>query len=127
VTHGYHYVRLSKDGANRNWRLHRLVWESIIGPTGIHHVDHIDGDKSNNAFSNLRVLTAKANIQAAMALGLRPRGTKHHSAKLTDDDVRAIRLAAFAGEYQRDISKRFGVTQRAVTQIIHRKTWSHVQ
>jgi hypothetical protein len=103
------------------------VWESIIGPTGIHHVDHIDGDKSNNAFSNLRVLTAKANIQAAMALGLRPRGTKHHSAKLTDDDVRAIRLAAFAGEYQRDISKRFGVTQRAVTQIIHRKTWSHVQ
>jgi hypothetical protein len=39
-------------------RLHRYVWECEIGPIpkGC-HIHHIDGDKANNAVSNLAILT----------------------------------------------------------------------
>lgn len=35
-------------------RLHRLVWETAHGPIPKkHHVHHVDGDRANNALSNL--------------------------------------------------------------------------
>lgn len=50
--------------ANKNVskRLHRLVWETFNGeiPEGM-QIDHIDGNKENNALNNLRCVDAKTN------------------------------------------------------------------
>ena len=44
-------------------RVHRLVWETFNGeiPDG-YEIDHIDGNKQNNALSNLRCVTHIENM-----------------------------------------------------------------
>lgn len=54
------------------------------------------------------------------------RGERHGSAKLNRRAVEDIRFLAAIGWKQRDLAKEFGVTQRAIWQVIHRKTWAHV-
>ncbi len=56
-----------------------------------------------------------------------PRGVDHGMAKLTDEDVRSIRVLARAGNSQRAIADRYGVHQANVWSIVHRKTWAHVK
>ncbi len=60
-------------------------------------------------------------------LGVRTIGEDNGFAKLTDDDVRAIRLAYANGESQQSIADRHGIHQTAVSGIARRQTWSHVQ
>ncbi len=56
------------------------------------------------------------------------RGERHHLAKLTADDARLIRSAyASGGITQRDLAAKFGVSHRAIQQVIHYISWSHVR
>jgi hypothetical protein len=45
-------------------KTHRLVWQMHFGviPSGM-QVDHIDGNRSNNAIENLRLVSAAGNAQ----------------------------------------------------------------
>jgi hypothetical protein len=58
---GYNRVRIN----GKNWFRHRLVVAAFNKNFDInnteHIVDHVDGDKINNAFSNLRVVTPQGN------------------------------------------------------------------
>lgn len=54
------------------------------------------------------------------------RGTNHHMAKLTDDDVREIRRRLEAGESIRSIADEFGVWENAVRRIKNGEGWAHV-
>lgn len=62
---GYYYIKLSdNDDKIKNYRLHRVVYESVTGqpiPEGL-QVNHIDEDKTNNHISNLNLMTCKDNI-----------------------------------------------------------------
>ena len=51
---------LPRDVPSKTFLVHRLVAQAFIGELfeGC-HVDHIDGNHSNNHYSNLRILTAK--------------------------------------------------------------------
>jgi hypothetical protein len=67
--------------------------------------------------------TAKDNAQDA---GRKRRGIVgewNHHAKLTEDDVRAIRAATGS---QQEIANRFGVGRAAVGHIRTRRNWQHV-
>ena len=63
---GYYYAPMYNDVDNPNkknfYRLHRLVWETFVGPIPkglvIHHKDH---NKSNNKLSNLQLVTSSQN------------------------------------------------------------------
>lgn len=50
--------------------IHRLVWETFNGeiPEGM-VIDHIDGNRSNNALSNLRLVTQSENMNNAQING----------------------------------------------------------
>lgn len=69
---GYKFTRDEKTGYYLNstlrMRIHRYVWEYYNGkiPDG-YHVHHIDGDKSNNDISNLRLLTVSDHIKLHMS------------------------------------------------------------
>lgn len=44
-------------------RIHRLVWFMTHGVWPTYHIDHIDGDRSNNRIKNLRDIPNAANHQ----------------------------------------------------------------
>jgi hypothetical protein len=43
--------------------VHRMIWVLYYGEWPKHELDHIDGDKANNAISNLRDVTKSGNMR----------------------------------------------------------------
>lgn len=69
---GYCFVALSKNGEQRQYRVHRLVAAAFIpNEDGLTEVNHIDGDKDNNKASNLEWCTRSENNAHAVRTGLR--------------------------------------------------------
>ena len=55
------------------------------------------------------------------------RGSQQSQAKLTEADVRFIRSAvALHTSTQAELSRRFGVSQSKISQIIKRRAWAHI-
>lgn len=55
------YVRLNLD--KRLHMAHRMVWLYMTGELPDREIDHIDGDRSNNRWGNLRLATRKQNME----------------------------------------------------------------
>lgn len=55
------------------------------------------------------------------------RGARNGSARLTDDDVRAIRSRYAGGETQVVLAEAFSVSQPLISQIVRRKVWTHLK
>ena len=78
---GYHFVSLYKDGHGKQFTIHRLVASAFIdNPRDCPEVNHIDGDKSNNAASNLEWCTRSENNKHAVKNGLRNLESMHEKA-----------------------------------------------
>lgn len=69
--HGYPQVAITVAGKKMWIPVHRLIAETFIGPRpyGM-QIDHIDGNKLNNAARNLEYVTGSENMQRAFRLGL---------------------------------------------------------
>ena len=77
---GYHVVNLlNAIFLRQRFYVHRLVAVTFINnPFGYDTVDHIDGDKGNNAIRNLRWVSRSTNISLGHALGkIRQNFPKH--------------------------------------------------
>ncbi|WP_409999941.1 HNH endonuclease [Planctomyces sp. SH-PL62] len=89
-----------------------MVAEAVHGPapTGRPEVEHLDGVKTANAPSNSEWVSHRENIRRASVVGLLTRGARHRDAKLSEDDVRAIRrrLSPHRETY-REIALGYGV------------------
>lgn len=69
---GYQQVDLRVDCKRKQHKVHRLVATAFCpNPEGYEEVNHIDGDKYNNHFTNLEWCNRSQNIQHAYDLGLR--------------------------------------------------------
>ena len=68
---GYLVTDLYKDGQRFTHRVHRLVAQEFIpNPDNKPCINHIDGNKHNNNFSNLEWVTKKENCRHAWVNGL---------------------------------------------------------
>ena len=121
---GYLYVRLSKNNVVKNFYIHHLVAYAFIGPRpdGC-HICHNDGNKRNNAISNLRYGTAKENYADDVSHGKRGPGEMNRSAKLTDDDIRDIRRDS---RPHKEIAEDYGVHKSNISHIKRGVTWKHI-
>lgn len=57
---------------------------------------------------------------------LLPHGEAHKDAKLTTEQVRAIRAAHAAGVSLRALSREYGVSRPAIKAVVTRASWAHV-
>ena len=94
--HGYCITKLCKNGNCVPRKVHRLVAKAFLpNPNNWPQVNHIDGNKQNNAVENLEWCSAAHNIKHAWETGLKNndhlKGEKNPHAKLDADTVREIR------------------------------------
>lgn len=103
--------------------VHRLVALAFIGaiPKG-YHVNHLDGDKTNNRLENLEITTCIGNLQHAWTTGL----IQVAKPKLNAQQVLEIRQHAALGEKYADLASQFKIDPSGVSDIVLRKTWKHI-
>lgn len=118
------YGRLKWEG--RNWLAHRLAWiekHGPIPPATPHVLHRCDNPPCRNE-DHLWLGADADNVADRDAKGrqVSPKGEANGSAKLTEDDVRAIRAAVGT---QRAIAKRFGVSKTNVGKIRRGEAWPY--
>jgi hypothetical protein len=124
---GYHRVSLSQETGRQAARtVHRLVLESFVGlrPPGM-MCCHRDGDPHNNHHFNLRWGTQADNEADKVPLGRSNRGSRGGHAKLTEDNVHAIRRLLADGLYQRIIASIFRVSGPTIANIKAGRKWKY--
>lgn len=127
---GYPMVVLCKDGAHKDFYVHRLVLLAFVGPPPKgHECNHKNGTKTDNRPENLEWVLPSENIKHSIeVLGHSRTGSDGPGAKLTEDDVREIRRLYKTGKWnQYELANIFGVSQPAVSNIVRRTAWASVQ
>lgn len=94
---GYVYVALIKRPRKQIWTMGRLVATHFIpNPENKPEVNHIDGNKSNNAAWNLEWVTAKENTAHAIRTGLKKNSMQvleNHKIPIIQFDLNGNRIA----------------------------------
>ena len=117
------YLGLWKNNKQKICRPHKLVMEAFVGirPQGM-ECCHNDGNPQNNHLTNLRWDTAKSNQADRVRHGTTNRGEQCGTAKLTLEQVRAIRQD---NRLQRIIAAEYGVRDNTISRIKSGKRWTH--
>lgn len=107
-------------------KLHRLSYERFKGeiPEDL-VIRHTCDNPSCWNPEHLIVGTHKENYQDMVSRGRdnKAKGSSHGRAKLTEDQVKEIRLLLFEGVYQKDIAIKFCVNQTLISFIKLNKIW----
>jgi len=125
---GYKAISLNRQGIAKTFLVHRLVAAAFFGEIGEKlEVNHKNGDKQDNAITNLEIVTRPYNIQHGVDMGLIPiRGKNNPSAILDDPQVLEIVELHKQGWGYKRIAKEYQVTWEAVRNIIKGRTWKHL-
>ena len=129
--------------------LHRLVAQAFIpNPENKPFVNHIDGDKTNNAVNNLEWCTAAENNLHARETGLHKQARGHKinykssstkrkalanlkdKSKLSDEQVRYVRRVHKPRDKDFSstaLAERFGTSVAAMSKIVSGQTYQHVK
>lgn len=107
-----------------SFAVHQLVMLAWMGPPpeGM-QVCHNERGHLDNRLDNLRYDTRPANEADKEKHGTLIWGERHHHAKLTEADVRAIRASS---EASATLAARYGVTQRHIRGVRQGKYWRRV-
>jgi len=103
---------------------HKLVWMGFRGPipNGL-EIDHVDGDKSNNALTNLEPVTSGENQRRSWKLGLHKPRTPVNRA-CSDAVLQEVRSRLASGERQSSIADDLGLSRGVVNRIAKGKTYA---
>lgn len=124
---GYARVGLMIDGKLVTRKVHRLVAERFCTrsrPDQL-EVNHIDGNKLNNHFSNLEWVNRSENMKKAFSVGLsKPLvGEKNPSSKINQETATKIKKRLSDKNSCSAISKDLGISIHIVKDISRGKTW----
>lgn len=108
--------------------VHRIVAAAWIGDAPAKHdVNHIDGNKKNNAASNLEYVTRKGNMEHAQRTGLWDnRGQENGQAKYSEEQIRVANALVLGGSSQKDAARRVGMSPHALCKARLGVKWAHL-
>ena len=132
---GYKMVSLMKTGGGTTYlpfhRLKMMAFRPVVNMENL-QVNHIDGDKSNNDFSNLEWVTPKENIHHAWRIGLSSAsnisGEKSNFSNYSREQAEQVVELLKTNDYtDKEIAEITGTNARSFVARIRRKeTWKEL-
>ncbi len=120
---GYGYLWI--DGRMR--LAHRAAYKLSVGPIPEGYlVCHKCDNPACFRPSHLFVGTALDNKIDRTTKGRSNRGERHQNAKLTEEQIRIIRLEHASGVKRSKLALRFGVLPVTIGDVVSRKSWRHI-
>lgn len=122
----YDRVRLYKGGIGTKFTVHRLVAEHFLPDWDPElEINHIDGNRYNNAVDNLEMCTHQRNMEHAIAGELKnDYSEKSCNARLTNAQAEEIRVKYHAGGItQKTLAQEYGVCRQTVSAIVRYKKY----
>ena len=144
---GYYQLSLYNETDRKCVRTHRLVAETYIpNPDNLPVVNHIDGCKTNNHYTNLEWCTVEYNNQHAFNTGLMDKAKMLSSErgkskpkedfssmgkanrKLSDEDIRLIRnLAQTKQKTYKELALKYNYDSSSIGKIVRRERYSEIE
>lgn len=122
---GYPRLTLQDDDGNKRVRrVHLLVADAFLGAARGRIVRHRNGNLQDPRLSNLKYGTQLENSADRYLHGTHGMGDNNSQAILTAKEARAI-MKLKGKVSQAEISRRFGISRQAVSDIHRGKTWAH--
>lgn len=124
-SNGYLCVNLTKRGAREQWAVHRAVLLAFVGgPTDDQEACHNNGQRSDNRLCNLRWDTRRANHADKQVHGTAQHGEHNGNARLTADQVRAIRAGSQSLSH---IAEQYAISVTNASRVRRGETWKHIR
>lgn len=118
----------------KNLYVHRLVAEAFCdNPDNLCEVNHKDGNKWNNNYTNLEWVTKSENAQHAFDMGLRTISgyTRYKVSKsahrFTDDEIDEIRQMYYDGMSKQEIADKIGCCSSVICNILNGQTYREIE
>ena len=126
---GYCMVNLTKDRQSKTRYVHRLVAQAYLeNPNNLPQVNHKDGNKDNNHYTNLEWCSALYNNIHALEKSLREgqKGETNSQAKITESQAIEIINLILEGLSNIEIADIFDLHDRYVSLIRGKKRWIYL-
>lgn len=125
--YGRGYLGFTIFGGRKSLYIHRMVAEHFIpnDDPNKKEVNHKDGIKTNNHYSNLEWVNAKQNIAHAFENGLMHKGSNRTNSKLLECQIKVIRVLLSDGLSLSDIGRYFNVNAGTIGNIRKGRSWKH--
>lgn len=127
--YGRFNIKDSETGKNRSVGAHRLAYMLRFPKIQLTHGQLVCHSCDNKPCVNPRHLftgTHKQNMADRNMKGRQAKGERNGSSKLSESAVRWIRILAAIGKTHREIALEMRISRSAVSDIISRKRWAHV-
>jgi hypothetical protein len=122
---GYLKVTLFLNGTSKLYLVHRLVAKAFIpNPDNLEEVDHIDCNTLNNHVSNLQWVSRTQHVAKTRQDVLN--GAKSNRFKLTNDQIRDLRLDYAAGMPIKEMAIKYGIAAVNVSRIATGKRYPNI-
>lgn len=120
VNKGYLYVKARFDHKQVTCKVHRLVAEAFCNkPDGCDEVNHKDGDKLNNHFSNLEWVTRQQNVRHQFDV-LGQQGPWQGKKGADNPSSKPVVIGQYWYPGASEAARQLGMSQSAITHALKR-------
>lgn len=125
---GYHKVTVRNASGRKTESVHALVCRAFHGqrPSASHHVNHLNGDKTDNRAENLEWATPAENSRHSTVVLGNNIGERNGNSRLSESDVRDIIDQHMAGGRCNAMAVEWGITSTQMSRILNGESWQHI-
>ena len=124
IKRGYASVALCLNGIKKSFVIHRIVaFHFVENYQSKPEVNHIDGNKLNNVFTNLEWCTSSENQIHAVKNNLQKSGEEHANSKLNEKQAKEIKTSNLSYS---QLAKIYGVNKSCIYSCKKGKTWKNI-